>query len=98
MTEVQQVIDQQAVIRFQVEPFTHTGPCRIRYPMEVGNVGRVGKCGVAHPYPEPVILFDQGKGPHAGVFRNSGLPGDRNAFARSIEGETVIAALQVPVD
>ena len=94
MREVQQVVDQPAVVRLEMEIARRRDPVGIVKPVVVGNQALIRERRIAHPDPDPAPALDHRIGPHRRARRNRRLPGDRNAAAGAVEGEAVIAALQ----
>src|SRR5665213_3326669 len=96
MRQVHQIVDHQHVIA----PDRVAGVL-VRPGVVIGEIDdrrRVGQRRIAHPHPDELVLLDQRIAFHRGVAGNEALARHLHAFARAVDDEPVIAALDALLD
>jgi hypothetical protein len=93
MRQVDQILDQQQVIRLDMKIGADRGPVRIVIVREIGNLRRIGFVLLAHPDPDIAMALDHRIAAHRDARRHTILARNGDAGAGRIEGEAVIAAL-----
>ncbi len=96
--EIEQVVDDELPIGFDVQVGRLGAPARVVEPMEVGDVVRIGEGGITHPDPQPVIALHHRIGLHLRRRGNVILPRDPHTAAIRPEPKPVIMALQRVAD
>src|SRR6266850_3264288 len=95
---VEQVLDQQQIVRLDVQIVAAEAPFRIVEPVEVLDQAGISLRRVAGPDPDPVVLLDDRVGLHFRRGRDAVLAGDLHAGARGIELQAVIRAMHDVAD
>ena len=79
--EIDQVVDDELIIRFHVQPAGSCRPLRLRQPRHVGNLGGIRLGRIAHPDPDDVPFFRNRIAAHLGVSRHLCLAWNLDALA-----------------
>ena len=93
--EVEQVVDQELVVALQMQIAAHIGPVRVLVEAHLGDFVRIRQLRVAHPDPGPLPAVDRRKLADGGALGNRRLAGNADARPTRVEGQAVIAALQL---
>jgi len=96
--EIEQVVDDELPVAFDVKVLTLGAPVRIVEPVEIGDLVGIGKRGIAHPNPQPVVALDHGIALDPRRARNRVLAGHPHAGAGLVVAQAVIVALQHVAD
>jgi hypothetical protein len=95
---VEQVLDQQQVVRLDVQVVAAVAPRRIVHPVEVLDQRRVGLRRLAHPDPDPVVLLDDGIGADLRARGDHVLRRHSHALAGRIELQAMVGTLDDVAD
>ena len=98
MRQVQQVVDDQLVIAFDIEIRPLVSPIVVGLPGIRNDQVFVGQRRITHPDPDPVVFLDDWIGADLGPRRDRSLSRHMRALARRIELKAVIVAFQLVAD
>ena len=90
--QVHQIVDDEAVVAFDVNGLAVAGPGRIVIPVHVRHQRGIGKRGIAHPEPDEAMPLDHRIGAHASGRVDGLLRGHEGAATLRIVFQAVIAA------
>ncbi|MNT08681.1 hypothetical protein D3C72_1434300 [compost metagenome] len=96
--QVHQVVEHQLVVAVGVDHLAVAGPFGIVVPVQVGDVGRVGQGGIAHPHPDETVLLDRRIATNAGGGVDGLLRRHMGATTIAVEPQAVIAADHLVAD
>ena len=98
MAEVEKIIDAKQVVRLDVDAIADRDPAIPVDDAEIRQPALVRERRVAHPYPDHLPAFDEGKRLDFSRGGNLLLTGHGDAAAAAIEHQPVIAALHIVFD
>jgi hypothetical protein len=95
MGEIEQVVDEELIVRLQVDVAGRRRPRRIGEPIEIRNLRRVGLRRLSHPDPDCAPLLADGVAPDFGLARDHSLSRHLDALPADVVFQPVIAAREV---
>ena len=98
MGQVEEVVDQQPVVRGERLHPVDGGPGVVAEPRCGGQAVMVGVGRVAHPHPDPRPLLDERAARYVGARRDAVLTGHPGARAARVEAQAVVGALDLVAD
>ena len=96
--QVDQIVDQQLVMRPDMEAVAERHPAVLVQPGHRRQERRIGGFGRPHPDPDPAVFLDRRIGAQSGAARHPVLARHGDASAVRVIGEAVIAADQPVAD
>ena len=98
MSEVEDVVDQQLIVAFDVKRAVNAGPAGFDVLAKVGDQRWVGQRRLAEPHENEAMDFARGKTSCAEIAADGDIPWHMSASAVGGEADAVIAALDVVAD
>ena len=98
MSEVEDVVDQQLIVAFDVKHAVNTGPAGFDVFAKVGDQRRIGERSLAEPDEDEAMDFARGKTSCAEIAADRDVARYMGASAVGGEADAVVAALDVVAD
>ena len=95
MRQIEQIIDEELIVRVQMNVAGRRRPFRIAQPIEVGDLRRVGFRRFSHPDPDGAPPLADGVAPDLGAARDHVLARHFDALPVDVEFKPVVAACEV---
>ena len=93
MGEIEQVLDDELVVRLDMQAIALGAPRRMIEPAEVADLRRIGERRLAHPDPDPAVALDDRVAADAGRGGNDVLSRHADTLSGRIVSKAVVAAL-----